>query len=258
MAGQRYCTTIEQVHDGRVAQQSCVRRKKSRVVGEQGCDRWRNHWHRGAEHRVVVSHRFMHRRDPRGAACDQVDVFGCAHSFAAADAQRHAWVVARLLADQQFAVPGPGFNRRKATARHDARDLAQCRNVDFFDVCPGPAECSQAACEGLGHRRVQFAKHEAARRGEPQGTRCDRAQYRGSIRQDAVQQRRVAHRARDRAHRVERRRQRNAARCGRQAGRVLEPDQPLKCGGNPNRAPGVGAERGPRRAGCDRHRAAGR
>ena len=119
-----------------------------------------------------------------------------------------------------------------------ARSVARLRSNAAPTVASRPSSISVRR-----HREAQVAQRSSR---EVDAARCEHL----------VQQHSVAHRARDRAGRVERRRQRNRALGRRQPRRVLEADQALQRGRDADRAAGVGAERGPGGAGGDRDRAA--
>ena len=90
-----------------------VLRGERLVVGEVG-DFWRRVGGGRQHQRVIGRDARLRARDERASRVEHVDVVGRAHAFAAQDADVNAGIVDVALADDQIAVPGKAFRRRKA------------------------------------------------------------------------------------------------------------------------------------------------
>ncbi len=154
-------------------------------------------------------------------------------------------------------VPRPGFGGGDAALGLQFRHKGQGGQRAFLDARAGRPQRRQGALEGGRDGRLELVLHERRRDRESPGRQRTRVDLERGAAQHGIQQRRIPHRAGDRAGGVQRRGERQATAERHTPCRALEADQTLQRGRDPQRATGVGAERGPGRARGDTDRAAG-
>ena len=130
-----------------------------------------------------------------------------AHAFAAENPQRHPGVVDIALAGDQITMPGIAFGGGETAPGVDHRDVEEFQHRDPLDQCALARQCLQRAIERPRHLVIEFVERDRGRHRQPHA--LDRTRLQGLHRlvgQHGIEHRAAAHRARQRAETVERKR----------------------------------------------------
>ena len=149
------------------------------------------------------------------------------------------------------------FQLLKPSARVDARDLVQLRQRYFVNACASLAQGVQRALKNLGDVGFKPVEHHAVRHGQAPGRQGCRAARDTPLRQDFVQQQRIANRAGEGTGGIERGGQRNRACRGYEPGRGFEADDAAQRCWNAQRPTRVRAKGSESRSRGHRHRRTG-